>query len=153
MTSVVVGLCEKGLPGKTPPHPILRFKEQQNTCVSYQQFCTAGHNDCRSVSLPLAGGTVFQMDQATSQNQGILWHHRKRCQDSDLDRHLRLCTRGHREEDLEFGPESLHNSTGFERDSFRKNAHFTGTCKYNIHKPRGLSQQPTEFIRLTLGQQ
>jgi len=76
----------------------------------------------------------IELDQAASQNQGLLWHHRKRSQNSDMDCHLRLCSRRHREKDLESGPESLHNSTGFERDAIRENAHFTGTCKNNLHK-------------------
>ena len=104
-------LCEKGLSGKTPPHSLLRFKEQENACVSYQQLRTAGYTDCRFVSLPLAGRTVFQMDQAASQNQSFLWHHRKCRQDPDLDRHLCLCSRGYREKNLESGTKPLHNST------------------------------------------
>jgi hypothetical protein len=139
--------------GKTPTHPLLRFKEQQNVCVSDQQLCPAGHHDCRSLSLPLAGGVVFQVDQTTSQDQGFLWNHRKCRQDPDLDRHLGLCSRGYCEEDLEFGPKSLHNSTGSGCDPFRKGTHLSSTFKCQLHKPRGLSQQPVESIRLTLGQQ
>ena len=146
-------LCEKGLPGKTPTHPLLRFKEQQNACASDQQLRPSGHHDCRSLSLPMAGGVVFQVDQTTSQDQGLLWHHRKCRQDPDLDRHLGLCSRGYCEEDLESGPKSLHNSTGSERDPFRKRPHLSSTFKYQLHKPRGPVQQPSEFIRLTLGQQ
>ena len=146
-------LCEKGLPGKTPTHPLLRFKEQQNVCIPDQQLRPAGHHDCRSLSLPLAGGAVFQMDQAASQDQGLLWHHRECSQDPDLDRHLGLCSRGHREEDLEIGPKSLHNSTDFERDPFRKRTNLSSTFKCQLHKPGGQSQQPIESIRLTLGQQ
>jgi len=94
----------------------------------------------------------MKKDQAASQNQGFLWHHRKRCQGPELDRHLCLCARGHREEALKSGPKSLHKSTGFEHDSFRENTYFTGTFKCNLHKSSGPSQQPTEFIQLTLGQ-
>lgn len=49
--------------------------------------------------------------------------------------------------------EPLHNFTGLERYSFRENAHFSGIFKYTLHKPRLLHQQPSEFSRLTLGQQ
>lgn len=110
-------------------------------------------DDRRTLSQSLAGGAVFQVDQAASPDQGILWHHRKRRQDPDMDRHLRLCSGGDREKDLESGPQSLHNSTGFERDSFRENAYFTSTYEYVLRKQGGSPQQPVKFIRLTLGQQ
>ncbi len=111
-------LCQERLPGKTPTHWILRFKEQQNACVFDQQFCPAGQNNCRSLSLPMASGAVFQMDQATSQDQGFLWHHRKRRKDSSLDRYLRLRPRSYRQKRPESRPKSLHNFTGFERHPF-----------------------------------
>jgi hypothetical protein len=84
---------------------------------------------------------------------GFLWHHRKRHQNTDLDCHLRLCPRGHREKKLESGPKSLHNSTDSERDPFRKRTNLSSTFKCKLHKPGGQSQQPIESVRLTLGQQ
>jgi len=81
-------LREAELPGKTPLHPILRFKEQQAPCVSDQQFFSAGGDDRRTVSQPLAGGVAFQVDQTASPSQGFLWHHRERRQDPDMDRLL-----------------------------------------------------------------
>jgi hypothetical protein len=146
-------LCEKGLPGKTPTHPLLRFKEQQNSCVSDQQLSPAGHHDCQPLSLPMAGGVVFQVDQTAPQNQSFLWHHRECRQDSDLDRHLSLCSRGDREEDLESGPKSLHNSTDSECHPFRKRTNLSSTFKCQLHKSGRPTQQPIESIRLTLGQQ
>jgi hypothetical protein len=103
-------------------------------------------------TLSLAGRAVFQMDQAASQDQGLLRHHRECSQNSDMDRHLGLCSRGHCEEDLESGPKSLHNSTDSEPDPFRENAYFPSTFKFQLHKPGGLSKQPIESIQLTLGQ-
>ena len=126
--------CEKRLPGKTPPYPLLRFKEKQNACVSDQQLPPTRQNDCRPLSFPLAGGTVFQMDQAASPDQGILRHNRKRREDSDLDRHFHLCPRRHREENLETRSKSLHNSASAECFSFWENAHLSGAFKYYIHK-------------------
>lgn len=145
-------LRETGLPGETPSHPILRFKERQTPCIPYQQFFSAGGDDRRTLSQSLAGGAVFQVDQAAPPDQGILWYHRKRRQDPDMDRNLRLCSGGDREKDLESGPQSLHNSTGFERDSFRENAYFTSTYEYTLRKQGEPPQQPVVFIRLTLGQ-
>jgi hypothetical protein len=93
------------------------------------------------------------MDQAASQNQGLFGHYRKCGQDSDMDCHFHVRSRGHYEKDLESGPKSLQNFTSFERDSFRENAYITGTCQINLHQSKGASQQPLEFIQLTLGQQ
>lgn len=138
---------------KNSAHPLLRFKEQQNARASDQQFRPASRHDCRYLSLPLAGGVVFQMDQTTSQDQSLLWHHRECRQDPDMDRHLSLCSRGHREENLESGPKSLHNSTDSEPDPFRKKTHLSSTFKCQLRKPSWPSQQPIEFIRLTLRQQ
>ena len=100
----------KEITRKTPPYPLLRFKEKQNACVSDQQLPPTRQNDCRPLSFPLAGGTVFQMDQAASPDQGILRHNRKHREDSDLDRHFHLCPRRHREENLETRSKSLHNA-------------------------------------------
>lgn len=60
------------------------------------------------------------MDQTASQDQDILWYKRKRGENSNLDRRLRLCPREHREKNTETGPESLHNSTGSERHPFEE---------------------------------
>ena len=47
-------------------------------------------------------------------------------EDPDLDCHLRLRAGCHRQKATETGTKPLHNSTDFERHSFRENAHFTG---------------------------
>jgi len=66
------------------------------------------------------------VDQAAPANQEVLRNHRKRRQDSDLDRRFRLCSGRHSEKTSPIRGESLHNSTDFERDDFRENLHFTG---------------------------
>ena len=139
-------LREKKLPGKTTAYSLLRCREQQNTRVSDQQLCPSGNNHRRPVSLPLAGGAVFQMDQAASQNQGVLWDNRECREDSDLDCYLRLRSCSDCQKNPETGPESLHNSTDSERHPIRENAHFTGTFKYRLQRTRGTYQQPAEFI-------
>ncbi len=70
---------------------------------------------------------VFQMDQTTSTNQGILWHFRKCGQDPNMDCHLGLSARGHNQETVKLRFEPLHNFTDFERHAFRKNPYFTGS--------------------------
>ena len=89
----------------------------------------------------------------TPANQGLLWYHRKRLEDPDMDCYLRLCPRGYREENPETGPKPLHNSTDSEHHSLRENTNFSGTFKCKLHKQLGPYQQPVKFIRLTLGQQ
>jgi len=53
-----------------------------------------------------------------------------------------------RQQNLESGPKSLHNSTDFELDTFRKRTHLSSTFRFRLHKPRGQSQQPNKSIRL-----
>ena len=53
-------LRKKRLPGKTSPHPVLRFKEQQNARVSAEQSYTAGRHDCRTVSVSLQEELFFK---------------------------------------------------------------------------------------------
>ena len=58
------------------------------------------------------------MDQTAPSNQIVLWNLRKRCQDSDLDSSIGLCSGGDRQKTAENRPESLHNFTDFEFNSF-----------------------------------
>ncbi len=79
-------------------------------------------NSRRSLSLSLASGTLFQMDQTTSAHQEFLWNIGKCSKDTNLDRHLRLHYCGYTEKTTSSPRESLHNFTGSEHLSFRKNA-------------------------------
>ena len=80
----------------------------------------------------LAGGTIFQVDQTAPADQEILRHQRERGEDPNLDRGLRLRARGYRPEEAETGSQPLPNSTDFERDAFRENAHFAGTSSIRL---------------------
>jgi len=78
---------------------------------------------------------------------------RRKCgKDPNMDCHLRICSGSHRQKGNETGPKPLHNSTDFERDPFRENAHITSTFKEPLHKLNPCPRQPAESIRLTLGQ-
>ena len=101
--------------------------------------------------MPLAGGTVFQVDQAASPNQAILRHVRERREDANLDCHLGLRAGRDHEEAVESQGESLHNFTDFECDRFRENAHFTSLGEQSLQNSRRRYSQPVEFIRLTVG--
>ncbi len=87
--------------------------------------------------MPLASRVVFQMDQATPSDQGILWQFRKCRKDPDMDGHLGICARGHNQDTVKLGFEPLHNFTDFERRSFRKNPYFTGPLVRSHPDSRG----------------
>ena len=74
----------------------------------------------------MASRVVLQVDKATPAYQDVLRHFRKCSQNANLDSRLRLCTDRHREKASRTRAQSLHNSTNFERQSLRENAHFTG---------------------------
>jgi hypothetical protein len=101
--------------------------------------------------MPMANRTFLQMDQTTPEDQGLLWNLGECGQDTNLDCHLSICAGGNRQKGAEPGPESLHNFTDFERQSFRENAHITSTFKERLLVFKPCPKQSTEFIRLTLG--
>ena len=120
-------LRQERLSGKTKTHPLLRPREKPAPYILNQQFFPARLDYHRAVSMSLASRVVFQMDQTTSTNQGILWHFRKCGQDPNMDCHLGLSARGHNQETVKLRFEPLHNFTDFERHAFRKNPYFTGS--------------------------
>jgi hypothetical protein len=61
-----------------------------------QPFYAIGLHDCRAVSLPVEDRIIFQMDQAASPDQGVLWDFGKCRKDPDLDSYQRLCLGRHR---------------------------------------------------------
>ena len=63
-------LCSPGLSRKAPPYQIPRPENRQDICIPDQQFYATGNDDRRSVSLPLAGRTIFQMDQTAPAREG-----------------------------------------------------------------------------------
>jgi hypothetical protein len=96
---------------------------------------------------------VVQVDQAPSSHQGLLRYVAQRRYDSDLDRHLGLCPRRHRQKTASAGAEPLYNSTDFEPRSFRENPHFTGSFATGLQTIRRDLQRTVGFIRLITGQQ
>ena len=65
--------------------------------------------------MPLAGGIVFQVDQAEPAHQALLRHDRQRRQNPGLDCHLRLCAGGDYAQGTAPGTELVPNSTDSER--------------------------------------
>ena len=65
-------------------------RHRQESGVPEQQLHAGGLDHRPALPLPLAGGIVFQMDQAESADQGVLRHLGERRQDAVVDRHQRL---------------------------------------------------------------
>ena len=65
----------------------------------------------------MAGGIVLQVDQAASADQSVLRYLGERGQVPNLDRHIDLRPRCHRQETHQIRCLTLHNSTNSELDS------------------------------------
>jgi hypothetical protein len=112
---------------KTSADPLCGQRNRTKSGVYNQLFYIASDNYRSALQVPLAGGTVLQMDQAASSYQGILWHYRERCEDTDMDCNLGLCVGSNNKKATGPGIESLHNSTDFECNLIRESVYFTST--------------------------
>ena len=97
-----------------------------------QQLHSVRHDHRRSVPLPMACGTLLQMDQAASSDKAFYRHYRERSEDPGLDRRLGIRVCDYRKEALEAGPKSLHNSTDSQRHLIRENAYSTGILSCGV---------------------
>ncbi len=122
-------LYRSTLSGKTSTDKIYRSKDLQTIRLSNQQFFTASIDHHRALSLPLAGRTVFQMDQTTPAHQIIFRHIRERCEDTGLDRRIRLCSGRYHQEATQSQGQFVFNSTNFKPDCFRNNANKSTTYR------------------------
>ena len=84
-----------------PSHQVHRSEDPQASRILDQPIWLARIEHRRFVSLPLAGGALLQVDQAAPTHQGILRNLRERGEDANLDRHLGLRPRRHRQEAAE----------------------------------------------------
>ena len=106
---------------ETAAGQISRSRNRQDTGVSDEQlFRPAGSDDRPIVPFSLAGGTVFQMDQAKPQDQELLRDIRKRGEVPDLDSGLRVRSRGDHEKTAPAPGKPLHNSTDLSVNIFGK---------------------------------
>src|SRR6266404_991641 len=140
-----------GLSREVASHSLLRCPNESTTRLSNQQLQLATTDYCPTVSQPLAGRVVLQMDQATPAHQEFLRHFRERLADSNLDSDLGLCARGHSEKGIASGRQSLQNVTDLQRHSFRENPHFTGPFFSRRSTRLRRSLQTTDSVPLTLG--
>ena len=106
---------------ETTTYQIPRYPDQQNIGFLNQQFCLTGADHLPAVSLPMAGGAVLQMDQATPAHQVIFRYLRECRQDANLDSCVRVCPDRHHKKAAQHQTQSLHNFTDIECHRFRAN--------------------------------
>jgi hypothetical protein len=86
------------------------------TSSSYGEGLETGCGFSRGTAPVPYPTVVFQMDQAASSYQTVLWDFRERGEDTDLDRRVGVGVGGHREKALEYLGEPLRNATDLEPD-------------------------------------
>ena len=84
--------------------------------------------------MPLAGGTVLQMDQVASSYQGILWYYRERCENSNLDCHQRLHSGSDCQEGTTNRAEFGRNPANSQHRPFRESSYYTSTYEKSFAK-------------------
>src|SRR5215468_3391109 len=118
-------LSPSRLSGGSPTHWLLRSGDRTKIGHPDQQLYRTGFDHRSTLPLPLAGRTVFQMDQAAFANQSFLRYFRKRSTGSSLDCGLSIRSGFHPQETTATLSQPVHDSTDFEFITFRENAHFT----------------------------
>ena len=124
----IVTLCgfyaQKDYPEKRARR-FLRCANQQGFGFPDQQLYPTTPDHRPTVSMPLVGGVVLQVDQATPSHQGLLWYQRQCHQNANLDCYLDLCVSGHRQKTLEPRLQLVLDSTDFKRHHLRENSNLT----------------------------
>jgi uncharacterized protein DUF4372 len=100
-------LFPQGLRSTAAPHQVQRSRNRQAPHIPHEQLRIAGAHDHPAVSTALACGTLLQVDQTASEDQGFLRYDRERSEDANLDRCVGLRPRCHRQEAAELFREPL----------------------------------------------
>ena len=111
------------LSGTAAPHPLLRYRQPKAAGVFDQQLSSTGLDDHPVVSLSMASRAVLSLDQAASAHQSLLRNLGECCENSSLDRNLRLCAGGDHQKAPPSRSESVLHSTDSQPLAFRQNAH------------------------------
>jgi len=115
---------KKGLSRAISQGKVLRYRKKETAYFSDKSFCYTGKNSSRYLSLPMAGGTVFQMGQTTPANQVFLWHIPQCSQDTDMDSLKHISSRSDSQKEAEYARQPPHNFANFRGESFREKAYF-----------------------------
>src|SRR3989338_6139309 len=144
---------QQGLPGASAPYPIQGSGDGQDTGFSHQQFHLSGSHHLRALQASLAGGTVLQVDQAASAYQEVLRQFRECGEVANLDRHVGLYPRRHRQEAPQSGRLALHIVTDIVAHPIREDALAASVSVQRLHSTRGCASQPDESIHFLTGRQ
>jgi len=87
-------LSGERLSRKTWTYPLCGQRNRTERGVFNQLFYIASDNNRTALKMPLAGGTVLQMDQTAPAHQSLFWHIRERRENSSMNRNLGLCVGG-----------------------------------------------------------
>jgi hypothetical protein len=100
------------------PYPFQGSRIRQDIGVPDEPNDVACTDDLRSVQSPLAGRTLFQMDQAAPADQALPWHLRERREEPDMDRRLGPCAGSYLQKGIATRCLALHFATDFCRSPF-----------------------------------
>ena len=106
------------LSGSASSRGVLRRRARQAFGIFDQQLRAFGTHNRTTLSVSLAGGTVFQVDQTKLADQEVLRQLRQRPEDSSVDCGQRLRPGGYPQEGVEARPQPHRNSPNSERDPF-----------------------------------
>lgn len=144
-------LFAQRLSRQASPRKILRLRNRKNLGISDKQFYSASTDHCTTVSLPLAGGALLQMDKAKPAHQDFLRHFGECGKNSNLDCRISLRAGCYTQKTAQHTSESLHNFTNSQRLGFRENTVITPTYRSSTGNGNLRIPKPVEFIHLTVG--
>ena len=115
------------LPGPSSIYYFLRYRHQQEICVSDKQFFSECVDNLFTLQMSMEDRVVLQMDQTAPANQSILWHFRERCQNANLDccQHLLDCR--YNEKRAEFATEFIRNPANSQHYDFPERPYYAST--------------------------
>ena len=125
----------RGVSGFRSAHQLLRCRYQQEVVFLTNNFVLPALTIAQLYKLPLADGTVLQMDQAAPPHQGILRYLRERREDPNLDCHKRLLACRHHQEGAQTGPQSQRNLANSQHFAFPESSYRPSTYSICCEKP------------------
>src|SRR5262249_32500455 len=123
-----------------------RSRERQDLGVSDQPVRAAGADHLRPVPVPMAGGVVLQVDQATPADQTLLRHLGKRGADANMDCHQRLRIGGDHQKATSPGRDPAYAATDLVADTFREIAHATSVWARRSGREQPYLRQTAEIV-------
>ena len=118
-----------GISGSSSAHQLFRFRKPQPSRFSHKQFFSSAADDRSALQISMAGGTIFQMDQAELAHQ-VLFRYITECgENPNLDCHKRLRACGHREKRTQARTKPQRNFANPQHYIIRKKPHLSGVFR------------------------